>query len=901
MANTLDDVSTDIFQDVEQVPSISPSPTNSTVSASPLLATALSLVEEDATVAQKKKKKKKPKKRSKAKAESNTKPSIEDDEPSPLVLRISRNKHWRYISSYHGPWLQLPIELLESLLALNLDPATFHAEPCVAPIPPPSRQQHSFPRMRDRAYGGLGDNSPPESPRQALASISCPPLLAPPPGKPIPPPIDPGVFRSVATIRRLIDEASELAVRASSGMSAAALGSVRSGASPNLHSSPWALAQSLGMNPLGDTGGGRNVAMSAMRIHRLRALAVQKLAAAYRADEIASSVMVMQGGSMFEDIAERVLKVDPNDADAKYVHFFHEKIPSRSVVLLSTLYVAQLAECTTTRVLDELIEAFPQRLELFRTRGIVRTFRDEYGAAVKDFTHALKEARALRKARSFHRNGSRSTQNGKGKGDKKKKEGKKKLNGQAPPNGTSEVDGYGDASEAETLPIHPSVLPDAPEPIEPQLLFLRGAAYLQNAIYLIEEKILKLEGIRKRISAEGAAELRLCYIQNGHYGGVEIGNPDGPLGRTGGPKLQAYRGVLADSAFREQIGTLLKKSIRDQERFLAHFDALETPGPAPGSSDGDDYDDDDTNNTNNTNTDVVERAAYAFLLAEALRPGAHGTPPPPAPPPDAAVLFTTYHPLLVESHFSVLIAALMLGDFAALLRAFLRAATVIDGLEGYPVFLPPRSMAQAEFVETLERLAGGWRIGVQPHARARARSAYAYTQGHGHGHANGKLAIEPPPLPPPPPMEMNIPIPGAFMDPLAPSTSSGSGSGSSSTLVTPTPSPPVLGLEAESGTGPGFDLVESLDCARIILAPVMERQRARAEQSALEKKLSSRSSSSSSSLTSVGAGGSGNGAGEKTRKKPLPITIPLHGPRVEVVLAWLAAVWLVELESVAEK
>ena len=224
-------------------------------------------------------------------------------------------------------------------------------------MPPPPRQQHTFSRMRDRGYAGLGDNSPPDSPRQALASISCPPLPSPPPGKPIPPPIDPGVFRSVATIRRLIDEASELAVRASSGMSAAALGSMRNGASPNLHSSPWALAQSLGMNPLGETGGGRNVAMSAMRIHRLRALAVQKLAAAYRADEIASSVMVMQGGSVFEDIAERVLKVgasadpfsgvfpptldtDPNDADAKYVHFFHEKIPSRFVVIISALYVA---------------------------------------------------------------------------------------------------------------------------------------------------------------------------------------------------------------------------------------------------------------------------------------------------------------------------------------------------------------------------------------------------------------------------------------------------------------------------------------------------------------------------------------------------------------------------------
>lgn len=72
--------------------------------------------------------------------------------------------------------------------------------------------------------------------------------------------------------------------------------------------------------------------MSATRIHRLRALAVQKLAAAYAADEIASSVMVMQGGSVFDDIAGRVLKYDPNDADAKYVHFFHEKIPSRYVL-----------------------------------------------------------------------------------------------------------------------------------------------------------------------------------------------------------------------------------------------------------------------------------------------------------------------------------------------------------------------------------------------------------------------------------------------------------------------------------------------------------------------------------------------------------------------------------------
>lgn len=107
-------------------------------------------------------------------------------------------------------------------------------------------------------------------------------------------------------IRRLIDEAAELSVRASSGLSAAALGSMRGGAGMN--GSAWATAQSLGLGGVGD-GGGRNVAMSAMRVHRLRALAVQKLAAAYKTDEIASSVMVMQGGSVFDDIAERVLKI----------------------------------------------------------------------------------------------------------------------------------------------------------------------------------------------------------------------------------------------------------------------------------------------------------------------------------------------------------------------------------------------------------------------------------------------------------------------------------------------------------------------------------------------------------------------------------------------------------------
>ncbi len=162
--------------------------------------------------------------------------------------------------------------------------------------------------QRARGFASLSDHSPPESPHSAFANLPPPPPLpTPKPGKATPPPIDPGVFRSVTHIRRLIDEASELSVRASSGLSAAALGSMRGGSGYN--QSPWALAHSLGLGGYGETNNRRSVAMSAMRIHRLRVLAVQKLAAAYKADEIASSVMVMQGGSVFDDIAERVLRV----------------------------------------------------------------------------------------------------------------------------------------------------------------------------------------------------------------------------------------------------------------------------------------------------------------------------------------------------------------------------------------------------------------------------------------------------------------------------------------------------------------------------------------------------------------------------------------------------------------
>ncbi|KAH7886286.1 hypothetical protein F5I97DRAFT_1937169 [Phlebopus sp. FC_14] len=822
---------------------MTPSPTVSSYEVSPTRDN--DLTDPASQTARKKKKKKKAKKpASDAPGVTPVKPvgNMPDSERA-SVLCISRNKHWRYISSYHGPWLQLPLELLESLLNLNLDPATLSVPESYLALPPPQNSNTSSRyrvlRFSDRGFPSLSDYTPPDSPGGNPNSLPPPhgPTQTPPAlplpisGKATPPPIDPGVFRNVTAIRRLIDEAAELSVRASSGLSAS-LGPMRTG----MGSSAWATAQALGLDGLGNFGGGRNVAMSAMRVHRLRALAVQKLAAAYKADEIASSLMIMQGGSVFDDVAEKVLKHDPNDADARYVHFFHEKIPSR-----------QLAESTNTQVLDGLIAAYPQRLEYYRTRGIVHCFRDEYILATKDFTHALKEARSARKARVGHRNIALPSES-RAKPSKKKK-GSNKTHGQAPPNGTSaSAEGGMEGLDGEPLPVHPSVLPDAPDPIEPQLLFLRGAAYFQHAVHIIESEILKLEGINKSIPALDGTELRLCYLDSGRYGGVEVGNPDGPLGRSDGPKASAYRGVLAEENIRDDVCGFLRKAIRDHERFLAHFDTIE--GPAPMAS-------------RDAQADLAKRVEVAFLLTESLRPGHQNSAAAGLAEVDSILpsMFTTYHPLLVESLFTILTCHLMLAELPTLLTTFARTAVLVDALEGYPVFLHPRSMAQAEFIEVLERLAAGWRTGIQPHSVMRAAAVA------------GRLTIEAPPSSPSASLlEVMSSVSGSSGDtdasvPLASTSSCANGPAGSI--------PHIPGRDTPSSFNQnGVDLTEALDCARILLVPVSARQKERAEKAVAEKK----------------SGGN--------KKKPLNINIPLHGPRVEIILAWLAAVHLVELESV---
>lgn len=169
-------------------------------------------------------------------------------------------------------------------------------------------------------------------------------------------------------IRRLVDEATDLAVRATSGV--AFLGQQNTSGVP---SQMQALGLAFGHQPQPQTR------LSSERKHRMREQAVQKLAEAYRIDEITTSVATMQGTSSLEEVASVVLQRNPDNVDAKYVHFFHEKIPSR-----------QVAGNTNLTILDEIIHGCMTNPGPLRTRGVVRTFNEDYQGAAKDLTEALR-------------------------------------------------------------------------------------------------------------------------------------------------------------------------------------------------------------------------------------------------------------------------------------------------------------------------------------------------------------------------------------------------------------------------------------------------------------------------------------------------------------------------------
>lgn len=561
-----------------------------------------------------------------------------------MVLTIYTNlfspRHWRYISSFHGPWLQLPPEVLESLAHSNYF-----------------------------------------SPR--------------------PHPIDPAVFYDLVKIRRAVDEATNLAVRATSGLTSSALSS-----SLNAGNGMLGGAAALG---IGYGGGGGSAKLSRERKHRMRELATQKLSQAYHLDEIAASVATMQSTSTLEDVAQLVLQRSATDIDAKYVHFFHEKIPSR-----------MMAQCTPLDVLNEIIAERPNDGSPLRTRALTRIFKEDYTNAARDLTEGLAICRFMI---AQHR------------------AGKDQL-----VLARTIKEQYGRDWRSE-MKVEEE---DQPNSLETQLLFHRAGIYFTIACQHVNAA---LDGLKE---AEQANQ-----NMNGSL------NPEGdeppPLNAA---EKEAHRRRLEA---RKAVKTNAKRALRDYIAFLSQFDY--TPGLA--SEIAEEFLRRVNSAANGYNNKPAKSSSTPRLLdspsspsspvSDALVPHRKPSPnysdrsnwpqlPPPeiyqvsqlfssTPPPSlppypnsngasftssipssiqksaasaAASAFAdsheaiTYHPLLTDALHSLLLChALLQTPPKELLRHAHNAARLARVCDGYPIFLAARSPARADWIEVLRR-AGNW-------------------------------------------------------------------------------------------------------------------------------------------------------------------------------------------------
>ncbi|KAK3292127.1 uncharacterized protein B0H64DRAFT_328810 [Chaetomium fimeti] len=536
-----------------------------------------------------------------------SKPKVAPQPPlSQQVLVICRNKHWRYISSFHGPWLQLPPEVLETIANVN----------------------YNAPRPR---------------------------------------PIDPSVFFDLVKIRRLVDEATDLAVRAASGV--ATIGQ----RGPNHASHPASmLGFGFGHRPPPQTK------LSPERKHRMREQATQKLMEAYRLDEIASSVATMQGASTLEEVASLVLQRNPQDSAAKYVHFFHEKIPSR-----------QLVECTSLTPLDEIAAAKPSDPAPLRTRAMVRVFKGDDEGAVDDLTAALKLHRLHRPAHA----------------SPKPARGNQPLGGQP----------YGSPRRQEDIMLKGG---EQPGSLELQLLFQRAGIHLAIAC--------------RHVGAALGGDLTTADAHfpdsaQAEHAAEEPRPVLSPAGRAAQNGMEGARKLVRQNA---------KRALRDYTAYLSHFDYSpdlpiglaedfarrvnsavngtraprsysHPPGPrSPHAREGE--------------TVTAPHRIYALSdLFTSSQPA--GLPPYPSTemvtatrgPPAAGFVQTTTetltcHPLLTDALHALLLCHCLIQTSA---KELLRHANMVARLarlaDGYPVFQSSRCPARADWIEVL-RAGGNW-------------------------------------------------------------------------------------------------------------------------------------------------------------------------------------------------
>lgn len=469
---------------------------------------------------------------------------------------------------------------------------------------------------------------------------------------PLPRPLDAASFFDLVKVRRSVDEATNLAVRAASDIASPTLTNVNGGF-PSISS-----MISHGMGAPGH--GGR---LSRERKFKMREQASQKLARAYRLDEIVCSVATMQGASPLEEVGNLVLQRNPKDPDAKYVHFFHEKIPSR-----------KMAESTSLEPLTEIIGARPGEPEVLRTRATVKVFQNDLEGAVFDLTHALSISQFIRKSH------------------------------QPKQEDTQTVDSQRTAARRRP---HDVILPekDQPSSLEAQLYFQRASVYLtlasDNAVSSMPTPLSSQMNGKPAVTNSGDGEVEA-------EAEAEASDPGKEISRK-------------QSESRKMAKTFAKRAIKDYLSFLSNLDY--SPNlPAKIAKEFNDrvsmvMHGIRSSRAIDTSSWTTSHTVYSLpSLFRSVPPA--DIPPYPAedimkhsaqqPPDEAACEWVTYHPLLSDALHSLLLAhCLAQTSTKEIQRHAYMVARLVRLSDGYPLFQANRSSARADWTE-LVHCAGNW-------------------------------------------------------------------------------------------------------------------------------------------------------------------------------------------------
>ena len=533
---------------------------------------------------------------------------------------------------------------------------------------------------------------------------------------PAPKSIDPAIFFDLVKIRRLVEEATSLAVRAANGTTASSLKVSNNTGHGILNASD---AELLG---IGSVKGRGTAKLSRERRHRMREHATQKLSHAYHLDEIASSVAMMQSASALEDVAKLVLQRDVSNPDAQYVHFFHEKIPSR-----------QMADYTTLEALSDIVQRRPTDGSPLRTRAVTRLFKNDHLGAVSDLTEALGVDRLYN---IQHRNEERDIVLA--------RDAALLVN---QPRSDAKVDEE-----------------DQPSSLESQLLFHRGGTYLTLACNHIEAALRKQQEVngatddihspahvclaeneksraeaRKLVRTYAKRSLRdfnafLSHFQytpgiSPQYSEVVLRRMKALNERNNSSSGRSGAEQLLDIDSHSAASNNGSSALVKYEGQTLHQDLNDTRGHYPGESDS--Y--------------IPRPPVYQLHQLFASMPPSD-LPPYPRNIPTCSFSngltssteqnsslpeFTeaaTYHPLLADALHSLLLAhALVQTPPKEHLRHVYMVARLARIIDGYPVFLTARSPARADWTEVLRRtknwlgVRGKWEDLCNPPSSAQAK------------------------------------------------------------------------------------------------------------------------------------------------------------------------------------